>query len=112
MLIESGLKSNPRGFFKYADMKRNSNGYPLSMFFGCDYARDSQNIANEISEDEVECTFLGLDVNKGPEPDGITPAILKRLATIVKVPLTYVFNLSLSAGVSPAIWKESFVVLI
>jgi hypothetical protein len=31
----------------------------------------------EIAEDEVECAFLGLDVNKGPGPDGITRAILK-----------------------------------
>jgi hypothetical protein len=60
--------------------------------------------------DEVECAFLGLDVNKGPGPDGITPAILKRLASVVIVLLTFVFNLSLSAGVFPTIWKESFVV--
>jgi hypothetical protein len=68
--------------------------------------------AIEVSEDEVECAFLDLDVNKGPSPDGITPAILTRLASVVKVPLTFVFNLSLSAGpgVFPAIWKESFVV--
>jgi hypothetical protein len=39
-----------------------------------------------------------------------TPAILKRLASVIKVPLTFVFNLSLSASVFPAIWKESFVV--
>jgi hypothetical protein len=66
--------------------------------------------AIEVSEDEVECVFLGLDDNQGPSPDGITPSILKRLASVVKVPLTFVFNLSLSAGVFPAIWKESFVV--
>jgi hypothetical protein len=46
-----------------------------------------------VSEDEVECAFLGLDVNKGPGPDGIAPAILKRLVSVVKVPV--VFNLSL-----------------
>jgi hypothetical protein len=68
--------------------------------------------AIEVSENEVECAFLGLDVNKGPGPDGITPAILKRLASVVKVHLTFVFNLSLSAGVFPAIWKESFIVLL
>jgi hypothetical protein len=50
--------------------------------------------AIEVSEDEVECVFLGLDVNKGPCPDGITPAILKRLASVVKLILTFVFNLS------------------
>jgi hypothetical protein len=61
--------------------------------------------AIEVFEDEVECAFLGLDVNKKPSPDGITPAFLKRLASVVKIPLTFVFNLSLSVGVFPAIWK-------
>jgi hypothetical protein len=134
--IEGGLKNNPRGFFKYADMKRNASGYPSSMFLRNDSARDSQSIANlfaefiqsvylrddwipdgdlptpgdghkmsaiEVSEDEVECAFLGLDVNKGPGPDGITPAILKLLASVVKVLLTFVFSLSLYAGVFPAV---------
>jgi hypothetical protein len=55
------------------------------------------------SEDEVECAFLGLHVNKRPGPDGITAAILKRLASVVKIPLTFVFNLSLSAGFLQAI---------
>jgi hypothetical protein len=66
--------------------------------------------AIKVSEDEVGCDFLGLHVNKGPGPDQITPAILKRLGSVVKVPLTFVFNVSLSAGVFPANWKESFVV--
>jgi hypothetical protein len=137
--IEGGLKGNPRGFSKYADMKRNASGYPSFLFLGNDCARDSQSIANlfseffqsifvrndwtpdsdlpapgdghkmsaiEVSGGEVECAFLGLDVGS----DGITPAILIRLTLVVKVPLTFVIYLSLSAGVFPAIWKESFVV--
>jgi hypothetical protein len=48
--------------------------------------------AIEISEDEVECAFLGLDVNKGPGPNGITPGILNRLASVVKAPLIFVCN--------------------
>jgi hypothetical protein len=55
--------------------------------------------AIEVSKDDVECAFLGLDINKGPGPDEIAPVILRRLAWVVKVPLTFVFNLSLSAGV-------------
>jgi hypothetical protein len=51
----------------------------------------------------------GLGRQQGPSPDGITPAILKQLASVVKVPLTVVFNLSLCAGVFPAISKKSFV---
>jgi hypothetical protein len=64
----------------------------------------------EINVNEVECAFLGLDVNKGPGPDGITPANLKWLASFIKAPLTFVFKLSLSAGVFPATWKEFSVV--
>jgi hypothetical protein len=103
--IEGGLKNNPRGFFKYADMKHNASGFPSYMFLGSDFAGDSQGIANlfagffqsvyvwddqipdsdlptpddshkmstvEIFEDEVECAFLSLDVNKKPSSDGIT----------------------------------------
>jgi hypothetical protein len=49
--------------------------------------------------------FSGLGNQQRPGPNGITSAILKRL-----VPLTFVFNLSLSAGAFPAIWKQSLVV--
>jgi hypothetical protein len=35
---------------------------------------------------------------------------LKWLTSVAKVPLTFVFNLSLSADVFPAVWKESYVV--
>jgi hypothetical protein len=121
--IEVGLKINPRGFFKYADMKRNATGYLSSMFLGRDFAQHSQSIANlfagfflnvyvrddwildidlptpgdghklsaiEVSENEIECAILSLDVNKGPGPDGISPAILKQLASVVINPLTFV----------------------
>jgi hypothetical protein len=44
--IEGGWKNNPQGFVKYADMKRNASGYPLSMFLRSDCARVSQSIAN------------------------------------------------------------------
>jgi hypothetical protein len=45
-------------------------------------------------------------MNKGSGPDEITPAILKLLASVVKVPLKFDVNLSLPAGVWSAIWKE------
>jgi hypothetical protein len=46
--IEGGLKNNPRGFFKYAVMKRNASGYPSSMFLG-------SNCAKELTE---HCKFI------------------------------------------------------
>jgi hypothetical protein len=95
----------------------NASGYLSSKFQGSVSKRDlptpgdgHKMSAIEVSEDEDEYAFRGLDVNKGPGPDGVTPAILKRLASVVKVLLTFVSNLSLSASVFRAIWKESFVV--
>jgi hypothetical protein len=44
--IEGGLKKIPRGFFKYAYMKRYASGYASSIFLGNDCAPDSQSIAN------------------------------------------------------------------
>jgi hypothetical protein len=64
----------------------------------------------EISEDEVKRAFLGLDVNKEPGPNGIAAPILIWLASLVKVCLTFIFNLLLPAGVFPAVWKKYFVV--
>jgi hypothetical protein len=42
--------------------------------------------AIEVFEHEV--AFLGLDVSKGPGPDGITPTLLKRLASVFIFPLS------------------------
>jgi hypothetical protein len=131
--FEGGLKSNPRGFFKYADMKRNASGFPSSMFLENDCAQDSQSIANLFAG-----IFQSVYVKNDWIPDNDLPTpgdghkmsaievwawtstkdptrtelhqLLKRLASVVKVPLTFVFNFSLSAGVFPAIWKDSFVV--
>jgi hypothetical protein len=63
-----------------------------------------------FSENDVELAFRGLDVNKGPGPDGIASSVLKQLAEVFKVPLTLLFNLSLFSGVFPKIWNESYVV--
>jgi Reverse transcriptase (RNA-dependent DNA polymerase) len=144
--IEDNIKTDPRTFFKFADMKRNSCGYPSAMFLNDDAARSPQEIANlfakffqsvyvkddesftpltppshvdqnqqkvsliQFAETAVLEAILDLDEQKGPGPDGITPSILKKLVSVVKVPLTFLFNLSLSSGVFPAIWKESFIV--
>jgi hypothetical protein len=51
-----------------------------------------------------------LDEQKGPGPDGISRSILRKLISVVKDPLTLLVNLSLSTGIIPAVWKESFVV--
>jgi hypothetical protein len=44
--VEAGLKSNPRCFFKFANLNRNSSGYPSAMFLGDACARNTQEIAD------------------------------------------------------------------
>jgi hypothetical protein len=48
--IESGIKSNPRSFFKFANMNRNSSGYPSSMFFESQSARGPVKVVNWFVE--------------------------------------------------------------
>jgi hypothetical protein len=44
--MESGIKTNPWNFFRFADMKRNSTGFPSTMFIGVEGAPNSQGIAD------------------------------------------------------------------
>jgi hypothetical protein len=44
--VEVGLKSNPRCFFTFANLKRNSSGNPSAMFLGGTCARNAQEIAD------------------------------------------------------------------
>jgi hypothetical protein len=144
--VESGIKTNLHIFFKLADMKRNSTGYPSSIFFKDQAARNPEEIANlfakkfqevymkeddslnflknvpiaesnshkvspiQLTEPEIEEAILGLDGKKGPGPDGIPPSVLEKLVSVFKGSLTFLFNLSLSSGIFPAVWKEAFIV--
>jgi hypothetical protein len=60
--------------------------------------------------------FIPLDISKGlgrmcskkgPGPDGIPSRILKEIADAICFPLCRIFNLSLSSGVFPSLWKFS-----
>jgi hypothetical protein len=48
----------------------------------------------QLTQTAFEKDILGLDEQKGPGPDGISPSILRQLVSVVKVPLTLLFNLS------------------
>jgi hypothetical protein len=61
----------------------------------------------QLTQTAVKKAIIELDEQKGPGPDGISPSILRKLISVVKDPLV---NLSLSTGIFPAVWKESFVV--
>ena len=60
-----------------------------------------------ISDQEVLDQLLILNTNKPPGPDGISPLILKNIASSLYKPLTKLFNMSLSIGKLPLIWKSA-----
>lgn len=65
---------------------------------------------NLLSETEVFQALKNLDASKGPGPDGIAPTFLKHLAEELTLPLQHLFNMSLSTGKFPQVWKKSFLV--
>jgi hypothetical protein len=48
--IESSIKNIPRSFSKFANMKRNSSGYPSSMFFESQSAGGLEEVVNWFEE--------------------------------------------------------------
>jgi hypothetical protein len=70
-----------------------------------DTLKDEEHESHKVSlvqfmQTAVEEAILGLAEQKGLGPDGISPSILRKLDSVVKVPLTLLFNLSLSTGIS------------
>jgi hypothetical protein len=94
--MKRNASSYPASMFLGSDCARNSQSIAnlFAGFFQSVYVRDDwipdddqptpgaghKMSAIEVSKDEVDCAFLGLNVNKGPGSGRITPAILKRLA--------------------------------
>jgi hypothetical protein len=58
----------------------------------------------------VEQGILALDTQKRPEPDRISPMILKKIGLVEKSTLAIWFIFSFLSGVFPCVWKESYVV--
>lgn len=58
---------------------------------------------------EVLHALQTLDPKKTAGPDGIDPYFLKIAAPIIALPLTDLYNLSISEEVLPDIWKQAFV---
>ena len=61
---------------------------------------------------EVRSVMKSLDVSKGAGPDDLPPSFWKRTALVLAEPLMMLFNLSLSSGCFPSVWKEAFVTAI
>lgn len=50
-----------------------------------------------------------MNLAKGPGPDGIPPSFINDVAASICVPLSLIFNESLSSGIFPLLWKISHV---
>ena len=62
------------------------------------------------SKDELLRLLLNLSCDTATGPDGISARILKLSVHSITVPLTLIFNLSISSGIFPSDWKNSYIV--
>lgn len=63
-----------------------------------------------LTDDEVFYGLRTLRSSFSPGPDGVPTYILKSCASEISVPLTKMFNFSLSKGYFPCFWRSSFVI--
>ena len=62
------------------------------------------------SEDELLRLLLNLSSDTATGPDGISARMLKLSAHSITAPLTLIFNISISSGIFPSDWKNSYIV--
>ena len=75
------------------------------------FERRTNSVLSEIqlAPGEVEDIINVLDVNKATGPDGISHKMLKLVSNEVSVPLSIIFNRSLSSSLFPDLWKIAHV---
>ena len=64
----------------------------------------------QVEEYEVLQQIQNLKLKKSPGHDGIKPSIIKAAYEILVRPLTHLYNVSLSSGIVPNIWKIAKVI--
>ena len=79
------------------------------------YLRNLQNCSLCLSNQVIDCEAIykklnNLDCNKGAGPDGIPPIFIHKCAAELVLPLSLIFNESLSSGDFPSEWKVAKVV--
>ena len=65
-----------------------------------------------LSTEEVKKQLQSIDSNKALGPDGVSPHILKNCAAQLAAPVTAIFQLCLSTGKWPSLWKVARVAAI
>lgn len=99
----------------------------FSNFFQTTYTQSDNNVNNvnmnnttsnentdtlceiQITYNEVEQELSKLNVNKNGGPDGIPSFFINELKTELSTPLSKIFNKSLSIGIFPGKFKESYI---
>jgi hypothetical protein len=80
--VEAGLKSNPRCFFKFANLKRNTSGYPFAMFLGGACERNAQEMADLFGE-----YFQGVYVRDSSQEDFVVNDGVEDYSTVSPIQL-------------------------
>lgn len=62
-----------------------------------------------LSDSEVSNALCGQKYCCLPSPDGTSPSVLNSCADVLMTPIKPIFNLSLSSGLFPDIWKCSHI---
>ena len=137
--IESNIGRNIKSFWSYVHRFKNSSSLPPTMHLQDRSASCRRSICNllaehfqsvfstqrlvlpppkrltemlismQIDEQELIAALSRLDDNIKSGPDGIPPYFIKRLKFPLLSPLLKLYNKSLSSGVFPDFWKESFI---
>lgn len=138
--IEEKLSSNTKCFFSYTKSLKASNSLPnvirnndvtannrqsICDLFGEYFASVYQVPDHEkitinpdakvfntplISTAEVKKILVKLDQNKASSPDALPALFYKKLSNSISLPMTLLFNKSLTEAKYPTTWKESFII--
>lgn len=77
-------------------------------FSTCKHNRNLSNVM--VTRDEILRKIAKLDPGKGAGPDGLPPALIKRCAEELSIPLCIIFNASIHSGTFPQEWKRAHIV--
>ena len=88
------------GFFSSVFTKDEDNYFP-------DFSRRSDSSISDIvvTENKVKSLLKQLNVSKSTGPDNFHPRFLKETVDNISLPITILFNKSLSDGILPSEWK-------
>jgi len=134
--MASNAKSNSKSFWRLVSSRKKTDNIPkilqygdsssanpqiqaelFAKFFSTNFESSTTNNTNCNDMKGSDVTFsleeafifdelMKIDTSKGTGPDGIHPLLLKNCAAELCVPLSIIFNESLTLGVFPDQWKK------